>query len=77
MKTPEQHAAELSGNQINYILSFYGEASTYGSPRGLVARGLLSYTWGNDPSMGYVKTNLGLKVFRILKKETEAFASPS
>jgi hypothetical protein len=62
-RTPAQIAAGLTKAQREALIS----DGVKGNRRGLVARGLFRYRWGNDPSFGYVTTPLGLAVRELLK----------
>jgi hypothetical protein len=72
MSDPKTIAATLTQDQKNFLLYFYaapgGKEYRNGSPRGLVARGLLGYAWGSNSSFGYKTTALGKQVVNELAK---------
>ena len=52
-------AKSLTDAQAAFLQSMIGNQPHQGTPRGLVARGYLTYRWGFDASFGYVVTRAG------------------
>lgn len=52
----------LSPEQLAYLRSLRDGGPRKGSARGLIARSLVAYRWGQDPTMGYTLTPKGRRV---------------
>lgn len=59
-------SAKLTDAQAAYL-----QDPRTGSPRGLVRKGCLYYRWGNNPSFGYVVSDLGKQMLAAYLAERE------